>query len=180
MKKFSIILAMDNKNWIWKDNDLAWKIPSDLKYFKKITTTTEDLAKLNAVVMWRKTWDSIPSQYKPLPDRINCIISRKLHNESNYSNIDDFVLHFNSFEHALEELEKKENVENIFIIGWSSVYNIVLIHPMLDKVYLTEVDWDFNCDRHVEFDRNSFTIESYSDWQEENGIRFRFITYKKS
>lgn len=179
MKKFSVILAMDSKKWIWKNNDLAWKIWADLKYFKKITTSTEDLGKLNAVIMWRKTWDSIPPQYKPLPDRINCIVSRKLTTESNHSDIDDFVLHFNSFDHALEELEKKENVENIFVIGWSSVYNIALIHPMLDKVYLTEVEWDFDCDRHVEFDKSTFTLESYTDWQEENGLKYRFMVYKK-
>nr|MDD3719968.1 dihydrofolate reductase [Candidatus Gracilibacteria bacterium] len=179
MKKFSVILAMDNKKGIGKNNDLAWKIPSDLKYFKKITTSTQDLGKLNAVIMGRKTWDSIPSQFKPLPDRINCIISKKLHSESNHSNIDDFVLHFNSFDHALEELKKKDNVENIFVVGGSSVYNIALIHPMLDKVYLTEVDGDFDCDRHVEFDKSNLTLESYTDWQEENGIKFRYMVYKK-
>ncbi len=180
MKKFGVILAMDNKNWIWKNNDLAWKLSADLKYFKEITTKTEDLWKLNAVIMWRKTWDSIPSKYKPLPNRVNCVISKKLQIESTSSNIDDFVLHFNSLDHALEELEKKENIENIFIIGWSSVYNIALVHPMLDKIYLTEVDSDFDCDRFVEFDRDNLIIESYSDWQEENGIKFRFMVYKKA
>lgn len=179
MKKFSIILAIDNKNWIWKNNDLAWRLSADLKRFRDITTKTTDLAKLNAVVMGRRTWESIPAKFKPLPNRVNCIISKKLHSESTHSTIDDFVLHFNSFDHALEELETKDNVENIFIIGWSSVYNIALIHPMLDKIYLTEVEWDFNCDKHVEFDKSNFTIIDYSDWEEENWVKFRYLTLKK-
>jgi hypothetical protein len=57
-----------------------------------------------------------PFKKRPLDERINCIISKKLHSENIHSDINDFVLHFNSFDHALEELESKENVENIYII----------------------------------------------------------------
>ena len=76
MKNFSIIVAIDDKNWIWKNNDLAWRISADLKNFKKITTNSENWKK-NAVVMWRKTWESIPEKFKPLPDRKNFILSSK-------------------------------------------------------------------------------------------------------
>ncbi|MDD3302024.1 MAG: dihydrofolate reductase [Candidatus Gracilibacteria bacterium] len=179
MKKFSVILAMDDKNGIGIKNELAWKINADMKYFKDITTKNEDLGKLNAVIIGRRTWESIPSKFKPLSDRINCIISKKLHTESLNSKIDDFVLHFNTFEHALEELDRKENVENIFVIGGTSVYNIGLAHPLVDKVYLTEVDGDFGSDRFVEFDRSKFKLLSQGDWQEENGIKFRFMVYEK-
>lgn len=179
MRKFSVILAIDNKNGIWKNKDLAWKIWADMKYFKEITSKTQDLAKLNAVIMWRKTWESIPSKKRPLDERINCIISKKLHSENIHSDINDFVLHFNSFDHALEELESKENVENIYIIWWSSVYDIALKHPKLDRVYLTEVDWEFWCDRFVDFERTNLTLESYTDWQEENWLKFRFMVYRK-
>lgn len=179
MKKFSIILAMDDKKWIGRKNDLAWKIQADLKYFKDITTKNEDLAKHNWVIMWRRTWESIPAKHKPLSDRINVVISKKVKTENINSKLEDFVLHFNNFDHALEELSRKENVESIFVIWWSSVYNLAFKHPLLDKIYITEVSWDFACDRFVEFDEKDFILESYSDWQEENGIKFRFMVYRK-
>jgi len=88
-----------------------------MKYFSETTKNTKDLAKHNAVIMGRKTWESIPSKFRPLPQRINCILTRTLKQESNDSQIDDFVLYFNSIDHCLEELSKKDNLENIFIIG---------------------------------------------------------------
>jgi len=75
MKNFSVILASDEKNGIWKSWVLAWRISEDLKYFKKITTDSES-DKKNAVIMGKNTWESIPDKYKPLPSRINCILSR--------------------------------------------------------------------------------------------------------
>ena len=177
--KFNIILAVDEKNWIWKNNDLAWKISADLKYFKEITTKTNDLAKYNAVVMWRKTWDSIPSKYRPLSDRINCILTRKIQNDSLWSKIDDFVLYFNSFEHCLSELETKDNIENIFVIWWANLYNQVINHPLLEKIYITKVKWDFACDVFFEWIPNDFYPESYTDTETENWIDYSFWVYKK-
>ncbi len=179
MKKFSMIIAVDSKNWIWKNNSLAWSIPSDLKYFKEITTTTKDLAKYNAVIMGRKTWESIPSKFRPLPDRINCILSRNLKYEDINSKIDNFVLHFNSFEHCLKELSKKENVENIFLIWWATLYNQFLNHPNLEKLYITKVIWNYNCDVFFDWIPENFILEKYSDDLEENSIKFRFEKYKR-
>ena len=177
--KFSIILAVDDKNWLWKNNDLAWKISADLKYFKNITSSTTDLAKMNAIVMWRKTRESIPSKYRPLPQRLNCILTRGIKNDDIGSPIDDFVLYFNSLERCLSELESKENVENIFIIGWANLYNQVLDNPMLDKIYLTKVKWDYDCDVFFDGVPDNFIVESYTDWEIENDIEYSFWTYKK-
>ncbi len=179
VKKFSIILASDSKNWIWKENTLSWKISEDIKYFKKITKTTKDLAKHNAVIMWRKTWDSIPWKFRPLSDRINCILSRTLKYEDMGSKIDNFVLHFNNFNHCLEELEKKENIESIFLVWWWSLYNQFINHTNLDKIYLTKIEWDFECDIFFDWIPNNFIIESYTDTMEENWIKFSFWVYKK-
>lgn len=179
MKKFDIILAVDNKNWIWKNNDLAWKINADMKYFKKTTTKTEDLGKINAVIMWRKTRESIPAKFKPLPERINCIISTTLKQENINSKIDDFMLYYSSLDNALEELEKKENVENIFIIWWARLYNESLKHPNLDKIYLTEIDWDFDCDTFVDLDLEDFEVAIKWTIREEDNLRYRFMVYKR-
>lgn len=182
MKKFSIIMTIDKKNWIWNKSSKAWILESDTKRFEEITSITKDLWKLNAVVAWRRVWESIPVKNKPLSDRINCIVSKKLHIENIDSKIDDFVLHFNSFDHALEELEHKENVEEIFVIGWSSVFEKALDHKNLDKIYLTEIDNNFKCERSVEFDKSKYELLEKWEWQEENGLKFRFsvLQNKKS
>jgi len=178
--KYSIILAVDDKNGIWKDNSLAWKVSADMKYFKNITSNTQDLAKVNAVIMWRKTWESIPSKYRPLHDRINCILTRNIKNDSIWSKIDDFVLYFNSLIHCLSELESKENVENIFVIWWANLYNQVLDDPMLDKIYITKVKWDYYCDVFFDWVPEGFVVESYTDTEEENWVEYSFWVYKKA
>ena len=177
--KFSIILAVDEKNGIWRNNELAWKLSADMKYFKKITTKTTDLAKMNAVIMWRKTRISIPSKYRPLPDRINCILTRSIKNDDIWSPIDDFTLYFNSLDHCLSELESKDNVENIFIIGWANLYNQVLNNPMLDKIYITKLLWNYNCDVFFEGIPDNFKVESYTDSEQEKDIDYSFWVYKK-
>lgn len=181
--KVNLILAVDDKNWIWKNQQLPWNIPTDLKYFKEKTSQTEDLAKLNAVIMWRKTWESIPKKFKPLSDRINCIITKSIKTNDTWSEIDNFTLYFNSIEKCLSELEGKENLENIFIIGWASLYNDFLKWKLLefvDKIYLTKVKWDFNCDKIFSWIPENFIVEKYSEDFEENWFVFSFWEYKKN
>ena len=179
MKNFSLVLAVDEKNWLGKNNDLAWRISADMKYFKKVTNTTEDLAKHNAVIMWRKTWESIPQKYRPLPGRINCILSRSIKDESKNSQIDDFVVYFNSVESCLSEIDSKDNIENIFVIGWANIYNQLLNHPRLEKIYLTQVFWDYDCDVFFDWVPDNFIVESYTDREKEKWIEFEWFVYKK-
>lgn len=171
----SMILAVDENNWLWKNNSLAWKLPWEMRYFKEITTKTTDLAKINAVVMWKNTRKSIPWKFRPLDQRINCILDRKLDIESyNNSQIDDMVLYYKSFEHSIEDLSKKENIENIFIIGWAAIYNYVNNNKNIDKIYITKIKWDFDCDIFYDWIPSDFHLESYSDEKEENWIKYRF------
>lgn len=179
MKKFSMVLAVDDKNWLWKNNSLAWRIPKELKYFTQLTSKTQDLGKHNGVIMGVNTWKSLPSSFRPLPQRINCILSKRLKTEDLDHSIDDFVLYFNNFDHCLETLDSHENVENIFVIGWGQLYNSLLDHPLLDTIYLTKVSWDFGCDVFFDGIPNDFSLESQSDIQTDNNIDFTFCVYKK-
>ena len=179
MTKFHMILAVDEKLGLWKDNTLSWRIPSDMKSFKDITSTTQDLARLNGVVMWRKTWESIPAKYRPLPNRVNCVLSRSITQESSDSKIDDFILYFNSLDSCLDELNKKDNIEDIYIIWGAFLYNQIIADERLDKIYITRVFWDYDCDVFFDGIPSEFSLESYSDEQEENWIKFRFEVWKK-
>ena len=70
--KINVIVAVDDKLGIGKNNKLPWDIPEDLAHFKNITTKFETLE--NVVLMGRNTWESIPNKFRPLKDRINIIL----------------------------------------------------------------------------------------------------------
>lgn len=190
MKKIHMILALDSKNGLWKNEDLAWRISKDMKYFKEVTTWIIPSAfqaaslkskgsienKQNAVLMWRKTWDSIPEKYRPLPGRINAILSRSYAPEDDYWNI----CKYSSFENAIEKLSNREDVENIFIIGWAEIYNLALECNALETLYLTRVEGDYDCDVFMDIDFTKFEEASIWEWQEsKKGIKFRFEVYKR-
>ena len=68
----SMIVAMDEDGYIGLGNSLPWKLSSDLSRFKRLTEGDG----FNAVVMGRKTWDSLPKRFQPLPERLNIVMSR--------------------------------------------------------------------------------------------------------
>ncbi|MDE2222506.1 MAG: dihydrofolate reductase, partial [Candidatus Omnitrophica bacterium] len=73
MKNFSIVVAFDSTYGIGKDGRLPWRLAADLKRFKEITME-DGAARPNAVIMGRKTWESIPDRFRPLPGRVNVIL----------------------------------------------------------------------------------------------------------
>ena len=174
-----MILAVDKKNGLGKNWKLPWYIKEDMMYFKDMTTRTKDPSKKNAVIMWRKTWESIPPRFKPLSNRINCILSREVKLESNNGNTNNLVLYFNSFENCLEKLDNREDLENIFIIWWAYLYNQVLNNPLLEKIYITRIKWDFKCDKFFDWIPDNFVSEW--EWTElkEKKIKFYFEVYSK-
>ena len=114
-----LIWAQDRNGGIGKDGKLPWKISEDLKNFKKITLNS-------TIIMGRKTWDSLP--FKPLPDRRNIILSsNKRTNVESYSNIGDCL-----------NILKSDGVENLFVIGGRSIYEI--FYPNASMLHLTMID----------------------------------------
>lgn len=122
----SIIAAIGKNRELGKDNKLLWQIPSDMKRFKDLTTG-------NVVIMGRKTYESLPEKYRPLPDRLNIIITR----DSNYSASGANV--YNSIETAIEEARKTN--KEIFIIGGAQIYLLGIKYA--EKLYLTLVDKEY-------------------------------------
>lgn len=176
MKKFSIILAVDNENWLWNNNDLAWDIPEDRKYFRKITTKTQDATMQNAVIMGRKTWESIPEKYRPFSKRYNCILSRDYKNGSKN---ESWAYMFNSLEACLKHLDTQNNIESYFIIwGWK-LYNSVLHHERLGKAYITRIYSKYHCDTFFNGLPLDFGLESRSEMKEHNGVEYEFSVYRR-
>jgi len=139
MKNFSIIVAMDQNRGIGKGGKLPWSIPDDMKYFKKVTTATEEPSKCNAVIMGRITWESIPDKFRPLKGRVNIVITRN----KNFV-LPQGVKKAESLTDALKLID--DTVESVFVIGGGQIYHEAIQMPECRTICSTEIDDAFDCD----------------------------------
>lgn len=115
----SIIVAVSEDWGIGKDNELLWHIPEDLKRFRRLTTG-------NAIIMGKKTWESLPR--RPLPDRKNIVLT----------DIHDEIIEGSITAYSIEDaLGKCDRDKEIFIIGGGSIYRQFI--PVADRLYITHV-----------------------------------------
>jgi dihydrofolate reductase / thymidylate synthase len=146
MKKINIIVAYNTNRGIGYNNKLPWpKSEIDMKRFINITTTTINNNATNAVIMGRKTWDSIPDNYKPLKNRLNIVLS------SNKLNcVNNEIMVFNSFESAHKYTSYNEKIESIYVIGGQAIYDYVLTNysKYIDHIYVTEFASTDNIDKY--------------------------------
>ncbi|MEW4325385.1 dihydrofolate reductase [Rossellomorea marisflavi] len=156
----SFIWAMDENGLIGKDNALPWRLPEDLKFFKRTTLG-------HPVVMGRKTFESFG---KPLPERENVILTR------NVSFSHDECTVFHHVEEVLAFAEKQKG--ETFIIGGSNVYEQFLPHA--DKLYVTTIHHAFEGDTHMaEVPWDEFTLVSSEKGlkNEKNPYDYEFKTF---
>ena len=169
--KFSIIAAADEKMGIGVGNRLPWRLAADLKYFSETTTAAEE-GKINAVIMGRKTWESLPMKSRPLPGRLNVVLSRGMYE------VPEGVFLASSLDDAFKRLSRFGETGKIFVIGGASLYAQAINHPDCEKIFLTEVLGEHNCDAFFpEIPPTIFEKASASETREENGTRFRFAVY---
>ena len=118
------------------DYHYCWNLSQDMAHFKRVTSNTPKPGTTNAVIMGRKTWESIPSKFRPLPGRTNIILNRNKtkSEEINSSNSNPNVLVASSLKEATTKLSALENVGNIFVIGGSQVYEDALQSGFLNRV----------------------------------------------
>ena len=115
----SIIVAISEDWGIGKDNELLWRIPEDLKRFKRLTTG-------NVIIMGKKTWESLP--VKPLPDRTNIVLT----------DLPEEVIKGPVTAYSVEDaLDKCDRGKEIFIIGGGSIYRQFM--NLADRLYITHV-----------------------------------------
>jgi dihydrofolate reductase len=140
--RLSAVLACDLNGGIGKDNALPWshKIKADMRRFREVTMG-------KPCILGRRTWESIG---KPLQGRTLIVVSR----DTPYDrlNIQSGVLRAVSIEHALNLAAT--HGEEACVIGGEDIYSKML--PMCERVYLTVVEAEYDCDRFVPF---SFQLE---------------------
>jgi len=120
-RNYQVVVAATQDMGIGKDGVLPWKLLGDLKFFKELTLTTSDPAKKNAVIMGRKTWESIPVKSRPLPGRLNVILTRS--GRFDFATVENVVI-CGSMKSALELLASTPyclSIEKVFVVGGGQV-----------------------------------------------------------
>nr|CAD1842860.1 unnamed protein product [Ananas comosus var. bracteatus] len=177
-RNYQVVVAATRDLGIGKDGKLPWKLPSDLKYFKEVTVSTLDPSKKNAVIMGRKTWESIPLQYRPLPGRLNIILTRS--GSFDIATLQN-VICCASLSSALELLSSTPyslSIEKVFVIGGGQVLRDALNAPECEAIHLTDIETSFDCDAFIPSIDSSVFQPWYSSIPTvENNIRYSFVTY---
>jgi len=171
MKPFSIIVAFDSGYGIGKSGNLAWSLSADLKHFKEITMAVTDPAKKNALIMGRKTWESLPAKFRPLPGRANMVLSK-----NGLLSLPEGVLSAPSLDEALDQLTLPL-IENIFVIGGAQIYADAIRHPLCQKLFVTHVQGTYDCDTFFPPISQQFFPISASESLKEGDISFHFSNY---
>lgn len=164
--KISMIAAMTENRVIGKNKDLPWHLPDDFAYFKKKT-------KGHHVLMGRKNFESLPDKFRPLPDRVNMILSR---NED--LDIKDTLV-FQDIEEAISHAEGNNEPE-LFIIGGGEIYKMALDYA--DRIYLTEIHTELDGDTYFpEFNKNQWeeVDRKHHEKDERHQYSFDFVVYEK-
>ena len=163
-----MIVAMDDNNGIGLKNNLPWYFPEDLKYFSKTTKGAGN----NAIIMGSNTWFSLPKS--PLPNRFNCVLSTKLnintHNTKTFSSKEKII-----------EFTNQQNFDDVWIIGGEKVYNSFVNDPIVDKIYITNILEDFECDTFFNLPNNSFVnVRRLQQIDKvENNINYKQCVYQR-
>ena len=167
MMEVSLIVAMDAKKGIGKNNDLMWRLPNDMNFFKR---TTEH----QVVIMGRKNYDSIPLKYRPLSNRLNVIITRNRDFQA------DGCLVFYSLEEAFDYF--KNDKRELFVIGGGQIYALVMEMDILSKMYITHVGDTFDADTFFpDFDQSLWETSQLllQEHDERHQCGFKTLLYTK-
>jgi dihydrofolate reductase len=127
----------------------------------------------NAVLMGRKTWEGLPPRFRPLPGRLNGVLSRRLH-----PGVFQGSHHvWPSLQSSLDELDRDPTIKNVFVVGGGEIYADALSHPACARIFLTEVDAEFPCDTFLAPFGAGFRETAVSPWLDETGspVRFRLL-----
>ena len=160
--QLNLIYARAANGVIGKDGQMPWHLPEDLAHFKQLTTGCP-------VIMGRKTWDSLPARFRPLPGRCNIVVTRQKDWHENGAQ------RSSSMGEALQLCEPSDTV---WVMGGAQIYALAL--PLADAVEVTEIERDYVGD--------AYAPELGSEWVEktrdritaQNGTPLSFVRYERA
>jgi dihydrofolate reductase len=162
--RLNLIYARAANGVIGKDNTLPWHLPEDMAHFKRLTAGCP-------VIMGRKTWDSLPSKFRPLPGRKNIVVTRQVDWNA------DGAYRASGLPEAVAMCG---DVEETWVIGGAQIY--AEAEPLAQRAIVTEIDRDFEGD--------AYAPALGSQWQETarkshistgaSALVFSFVTYERA
>jgi dihydrofolate reductase/thymidylate synthase len=208
-RAFQLVVAAGRALGIGKGGGLPWKLAGDMAYFRDLTTRVRGggsggaaagggagRATRNAVVMGRKTWESLPARFRPLPDRLNVVLSRSAGDENGGDggnggvpapsklDLPPGVLAARSLDAALALLASPPHaadVETVFVIGGGAVYEAALASPACVAVHLTRVDSDAPCDTFFPaLDPAAWRLWGTAPPKQDGGVRYQFEAWVRA
>ena len=159
--ELKLIYARSRNGVIGRDGQLPWHLPADLAHFKQTTLG-------QAVVMGRKTWDSLPERFRPLPGRTNIVITRQT----------DWHAQGALVAHSLEQAMSLCPAPGpLWVIGGAEIYAQAL--PLASTVVVTEIDVEVQGDAHAPKLGTEWKEMSRLLQQNEDGLSYSFVIYNK-
>jgi dihydrofolate reductase len=160
--KVSLVAAVARNGVIGRDGTIPWRIPEDMQRFRALTMG-------HPVLMGRRTWESLPARFRPLPGRRNVVVTR------NPEWRGEGAIRAGSLEEALELVE---DAPRVFVIGGAELYASAL--PLADELVLTEIDADVEGDTFFPaFGRSDFVEVEREPHVGADGTSFAFVTYER-
>ncbi len=163
----AMIVAMDEDGFIGRGNRLPWKLSSDMTRFKELTEGDG----FNSVIMGRKTWDSLPDAFRPLPERVNIVMSRDTDWQAEGAETALYI-------GRAIELAYAEGSDECWVIGGAQVYGMFL--ERMEEIHVTTVhtsgsgevkfpewdrgEWSEEVVERVSTDENNEHDSTYSIW----------------
>ncbi|ESQ46063.1 hypothetical protein EUTSA_v10000156mg [Eutrema salsugineum] len=180
-RSYQVVIAATKDMGLGMNMKLPWDLPREYQFFQDVTTKTSDPKKRNATIMGRKSWEATPLDIRPLPGRLNVVLTK-----SSCLSIatNENVLVCNSMESALELLATEpysSSIEKVFFIGGGELLRHYMNAPNCDAIHLTEIDISVPCDAFAPRVDTCLYRPWYSSFPVvENGIRYSFNTYVRS
>jgi dihydrofolate reductase len=162
MTRINLIYARAANGVIGKDGTMPWHLPEDLAHFKQLTSGSP-------VIMGRKTWDSLPPKFRPLPGRTNIVITRQT----------DWAAEGATRVGSLQEaLQQAGAAPDTWVIGGAQIY--AQAEPLATRAEVTEIAQYFEGDAHAPTLGASWRETSRSAHVSAKGLPFQFVSYEKT
>jgi dihydrofolate reductase len=162
MTRINLIYARANNGVIGKDGVMPWHLPEDLAHFKQLTQGCP-------VIMGRKTWDSLPAKFRPLPGRTNIVITRQ----------DDWQAEGATRASSLAQaLEMAGAVPDIWVIGGAQIY--AQAEPLAVRAEVTDIAQDFEGDAYAPTLGTGWVEVAREEQLSGKGLAFSFVRYLRS
>ena len=161
--RINLIYARARNGVIGRDNALPWHLPEDLAHFKRLTAGCP-------VIMGRKTWDSLPPRFRPLPGRRNLVVTRQRHWSA------DGAIATLSLQHALDLCAASNpTAAEVWITGGAELY--AQASALAHRAVVTELAQDFEGDAFAPQLDARWVETGREEHRSNNGMQFAFVSY---